>query len=246
VLVSLVAAFQFLTMIPPIVRRAFTPREMGQAVGFFPLVGLALGGTLLILDWGLGFLWPAAVSAALVLAVWVLLSGALHVDGFLDSCDGLWGGTTPESRLAIMRDERVGAFAVIGGILLLILKFAALASIATPWRWLALPLAPTLGRWGIALAVAGFPYARPQGLGRDMKDHAGWTQVALASGITLLAAWFIGHWLGLAAVGLAGLATWGVGQFASHRLNGLTGDIYGAICEITEVLILLFFAVRAW
>src|ERR1019366_7911728 len=113
VLVGFMVALQFLTIAPPVIRRLFTPQEMGRAVGFFPIVGLILGGLLFGLDETLRLLWPPGISAALVLLAWVLLTGALHMDGFLDTCDGLFGGHTSEERLRIMKDERVGAFAVV-------------------------------------------------------------------------------------------------------------------------------------
>ena len=234
------AALQFLTLSPPIVRRIFTPEEMGRAVGYFPLVGVLLGGLLVGLDRALACVFPAGVSAVLVLAAWVVASGALHLDGFLDACDGLFGGHTPESRLEIMRDERVGAFGLAGGVLLLLLKASALA--ATPGRATSLLLAPTLARWGMALAVVAFPYARREGLGRAMKAHAGWGQVALATATGLAVAWFAAGWLGLVALGLAGATAWIVARFVLARLPGLTGDVYGAISETVEVVILLLFA----
>lgn len=233
------AALQFLTLTPPIVRRMFTPQEMGWAVGWFPLVGVLIGGLLGGLNWGLARVFPAGVSAALVLAAWVVITGALHLDGLLDTCDGLLGGRTAESRLRIMRDENVGAFGVAGGVLSLLLKGAALAATAHP---LVAPLlAPTLGRWGMALAVVAFPYVRPEGLGRAMKDHAGWVQATWATGIALAVAWFACGWMGLAVLSLAGMVAWVIARFALARLPGLTGDIYGAICELVEAVVLLFF-----
>jgi adenosylcobinamide-GDP ribazoletransferase len=236
------AAVQFLTLAPPLVRRPFTPEELGRSVGWFPQVGLALGGLLAGLDWGLAWAFPPGVTAALVLAAWVVCTGALHLDGFLDSCDGLFGGHTPEARLRIMRDERAGAFAVIGGVVLLLLKYAALAG--NPGRLAALIVAPVVGRWGMAVAVVGFPYGRAEGLGRAMKDHAGWPQAALAS---IVAAAVIGgvavatDWRALLTVPLVGALTWAVGRFVLRRLPGLTGDIYGALCELLEVVVLLAF-----
>lgn len=234
---GLLAAVQFLAVSPPLIRRPFTPPELGQAVGFFPLVGLLLGTLLVGANYLLSFTFPSYVRTALVLTLWVVLTGALHLDGFLDACDGLLGGTTPESRLQIMRDERVGAFALAGGILLLMLKFTALSAmtdLTTP-----LLLAPTLGRWGMALAVVAFPYARAQGLGRAMKDHASWKQATLGTGFALFTAWFAAHWLGLIAVAVAAATLWGGVRFALRRIPGLTGDIYGALGEIIEVVVLL-------
>ncbi|MDO9066813.1 MAG: adenosylcobinamide-GDP ribazoletransferase, partial [Chloroflexota bacterium] len=232
-----VLALQFLTVAPSIIQRAFTPAELGWAVGFFPLVGLLLGGLLAGLDAVLRLVFPASVSTALVLAAWVMLTGALHLDGFLDACDGLLGGSSPEERLRILRDERVGAFAVAGGILLLLTKYAALA--AVPGRVAALVIACTLGRWGMTLAVVAFPYARSQGLGRDMKDNAGWPQMALATFVALAVAWSIAGWSGLLAFALAGVITWAVARFTLGRIPGLTGDLYGATCEVVEVGVLL-------
>jgi adenosylcobinamide-GDP ribazoletransferase len=234
------AALQFLTLSPPIVRRLFTPEEMGRAVGFFPLVGALLGAMLAGLDWALAHVFPTGVSTVLVLTAWVVATGALHLDGFLDTCDGLFGGFTPESRLEIMRDERVGAFGTVGGVLLLLLKTAALY--AVPDRGISLLLAPTLARWGMTLVVVAFPYARPKGLGRAMKDHAGWEHLVLATAIGLAVVWFAAGWLGLVSMGLAGVTALAVARFVLPRLTGLTGDVYGAICEMVEAAILLLFA----
>jgi adenosylcobinamide-GDP ribazoletransferase len=238
-MIALLAALQFLTLFPPVVRRPFTPVELGRSVGFFPPVGLLLGGIVLGLDHGLRLVFPPGVATALVLAAWVMLTRALHLDGFLDACDGLFGGFTPQDRLRILRDSRVGAFGVTGGVLLLLTKYAALA--ALPDRLSGLLLAPVLGRWAMALAIVAFPYAREQGLGRAMKDHATWRQVALATVVALVAAGLLARWAGLAALALAGAATWLGARFTLGRIPGLTGDIYGAICEAVELLVLLFF-----
>ena len=119
-LAAFLAAVQFLLISPAFIRRPFSAVELGAAVGFYPLVGLILGGLLVGIDWLAGWWFPPLVRSAIVLAAWVLLTGALHLDGFLDACDGLLGGFTPEKRLDIMRDERVGAYALSGGVLLLL------------------------------------------------------------------------------------------------------------------------------
>ncbi|HEX5269595.1 MAG TPA: adenosylcobinamide-GDP ribazoletransferase, partial [Gemmataceae bacterium] len=244
VLAPVAAAFQFLTVAPPLVRRPFTPEELGRSVGWFPLVGLLLGGLLAGLNWSLGFLFPPGVTAALLLAAWVICTGALHLDGFLDSCDGVFGGHTPEVRLRIMRDERAGAFAVIGGILLLLVKYAALT--ANPERLPALLVAPVIGRWGMALALVAFPYARPEGLGRAMKDHAGAAQLVVASAVAgaaaaALAGLVPGGWRAALALPLGGVIVGAGGAFVLRRLPGLTGDVYGALCTLAEAAVLLLF-----
>jgi adenosylcobinamide-GDP ribazoletransferase len=237
--IGFLAALQFLTIMPPLVRRQFTAGELGRAVGWFAVVGLLLGVGLAGVHYALERLFPPGVTAALLLAAWVLATGALHLDGFLDSCDGLFGGQTPEARLRIMRDERVGAFAVIGGVLLLLLKYSCL--IALNSRGAAMIVAATVARWGMATAVVAFPYARAEGSGRWMKDNAGWRQLALATVATLGTAAITARWLGLTAVALAAVATLASAVFVLRRLPGLTGDIYGAQCEMLETLTLLTF-----
>jgi adenosylcobinamide-GDP ribazoletransferase len=237
--IGFLAALQFLTVAPPLVRRPFTAAELGRAVGWFALVGALLGTVLAGADHVLELLFPPGVVAALLLAVWIVATGALHLDGFLDACDGLFGGRTPEARLRIMRDERVGAFAVIGAVLLLLVKYACLAALTS--RPFALIVAPTVGRWGMAVAVVAFPYARPEGSGRWMKDNAGWRQAALASFTALGTASLVAGWLGLTAVALSAVATVASAVFVLRRLPGLTGDVYGTLCEMLEVLTLLTF-----
>lgn len=239
---SLIIAFQFLTIIPPVIRRAFSSQEMGRAVGWFPLVGLALGGILYALDLALRAIFPLPVTAALLLAASLLLTRALHFDGFLDICDGLFGGFTPERRLEIMRDSRVGAFGVAGGGLLLLIKYTALISLTDrTGLW----LAPLLGRWALAMGIYFFPYAREKGLGRDMKDNLRPMQILLATAITLISVWLLAAWTGLLAFVLAALTLWLGATFILRRVPaGLTGDAYGALNEMVELVILVLFTTQ--
>jgi adenosylcobinamide-GDP ribazoletransferase len=243
-MISLLAAIQFLLLSPAFVRRAFTARELGAATAFYPLVGLLLGALLVAADFLLGYLFPLQVRSALVLALWVVLTGGLHLDGFLDTCDGLLGGSTPERRLDIMRDERVGAYALAGGVILLLTLFSSLGAITTS-RWVVLLLAPILGRWGIALAVVSFPYARRTGLGRDIKDHAGIPQLAFATFTTLVIAGMLALLLRtyspLIALAVAALICWLGARFIMKRIPGMTGDTYGALNMLIEAGVLLTF-----
>jgi len=234
---AFLAALQFLTIIPPIIRRPFTAYELGNAAGFYPLVGLLLGGILYAANYFLALILPNQVCAALTLTLWVMMSGALHLDGFLDTCDGLFGGHSPESRLEIMRDERVGAYAMAGGILLILIKFTALSALSSHLE--ALLIAPILGRWSMTFALYAYPYARPQGLGREIKDHTTWREINLATLTALPVAWFAGSWLGLIAFGIAFALSWGLARLTLRMIPGLSGDIYGALNELVEAAVLL-------
>ena len=111
---SFLIALPFLTTIPVKVSGKIGPKEFGRAMAWFPAVGLLLGGILALADLGTRTLLPPAVSAAITLALWVLLTGALHLDGLMDCCDGLLAARDPEKRLDILRDTHMGAFAVVG------------------------------------------------------------------------------------------------------------------------------------
>lgn len=244
-MVEFAAAMQFLLISPAFIKRPFTPTELGKSTGFFPLVGLLLGGALAGADLLLTYVFPAEVRSALVLVLWIVLTGALHVDGLLDSCDGLLGGGTPERRLQIMRDERTGAYAAVAGALILLTMYSALNAVE-PTRWAVLLLAPVLGRCGITMSVVRFPYARESGLGRDIKDHAGARQAAGALLTALVVvggvAWELQSLAPLAAM-LIALGVWQLASsFVLRRIPGMTGDTYGAINMLIEASVLLTFA----
>ncbi len=241
-MISLLAAFQFLTVFPSVVRRRFSPEEMGRSVAFYPLVGLVLGGVLYGLHSVLRLFLPVYLCAVLVVTAWLILTRALHFDGFLDIFDSLFGGFTPERRLEIMKDSRVGAFGLAAGILLLFTKLFAISSLDN--RLAAFLLAPMLGRWAIALAIFFFPYAREKGLARDMKDKTGWTQVIFGTLFSLVVAMLVAGWLGGLAMILAAVVLFAFAGYMMHLLPGLTGDSYGAICELTEVLVLIVFTIH--
>jgi adenosylcobinamide-GDP ribazoletransferase len=238
-------ALQFLTTSPSFLKRIFTPAELGRATAYYPLAGAVIGALLWLANWAFSGWFPALLRAALVLALWIILTGALHLDGFLDTCDGLLGGYTPESRLEIMKDERIGAFAFAGGFLLLLVKFSSLA--ALNGGGLALILAPVLSRGCMTLAIYAFPYARSQGLGRAMKDHTSGRQLLLAGLIVLAMAWFTAGWYGILMIPAAAGLTWLFGRFCLRRIPGLTGDTYGALNELIEsaVLVCVVAAIQA-
>lgn len=238
-LLDCLAAIQFLTVMPPVIRRQFTPEEMGRAVSYFPIVGFLIGVALVGVEKLAGWIFPLPVAALLVLAAWVGASGALHLDGFLDACDGLFGGRSPEERLAIMRDERMGAFAFAGGALLLLLKYSALSAGGLPVAGLL--LAPGLSRWGMGLAVYLFPYARSAGVGLALKENLERRHMVLATFFAGAGALYFGGWRGMLAMALVGLVVFAGGSYSSRRLQGLTGDIYGALNELAEALTLLVF-----
>ena len=166
---GLLAAFQFLTILP--VKRNFTAEQIGRSSVYFPVVGLVIG---LILA-GFHFVFrafPPPVANLLLIALLAILSGGIHLDGLADTMDGIAGHRTPEQRLEIMRDSRIGGFGAIGLIFLLLIQYVSLNSIPSfPERLIVfgLILAPVLSRWAMVNAIFVYPYARPTGLGRVLQ-----------------------------------------------------------------------------
>jgi adenosylcobinamide-GDP ribazoletransferase len=229
-------AVRFLSVLPVGIGADETARPLGYAFAYFPLIGVlfgVIGALLMSLP-----RFSADVRAFLVLLAWSILSGGLHLDGFADSCDGLLATTTPERRLEIMKDPRTGAWAVIGVVLLLLGKWLLLR--ALPPLWLILP--PVFGRLAMVWLAARYPSARLSGLGAAFRVGLGATQVTVATliGALCLAISALAEpRLVISALSLP-LIVFGFGNFAAARLGGgLTGDTYGAGCELTEWLCLL-------
>ena len=209
----------------------------GRSAALFPVVGALLGVLLGGIGLGLDLMLPAGPVAALLIAAGALVTGGLHLDGVMDTADGLFGGKSPEQRLAIMGDSRVGAFGVVAGGLVLLGQFACLSELTGQARWLALVVAGMTSRWTMLLALALFPAARETGSGATFRSGVTRGMVILGSAVAGCVALAAGP-LGPIALA-AGLAiVLGGGHLLSRRLGGLTGDTYGAIAVVTETVVL--------
>lgn len=231
------AAVQFLTVIP--LHRDVTQKELGRSLVYFPLVGLGIGAVLFGLDRLFILFLPAAVGSALLLVVLVLLTGANHLDGFIDTCDGMAAGRSPQERLDIMCDSRVGGFGVVGACCLLLVKYVSLLFLPGAYRMAGLLLMPVLGRWAMVYAIFAYPSARKTGMGQTFKEQTDrWkmiiaTLIAIAISVALMKLW------GLALMAAIWLSVLVLASFLKGRLGGLTGDTYGALNEVVEVFVLI-------
>jgi len=222
-------AFSFLTIIP---LGYAVDRKPGWSFTWYPLVGAFIGMSLVATALLIPF--DDDMRALAVLLTWVLITGGLHLDGFGDSCDGLLATTTPERRLEIMKDPRAGTWAVVGLILLLLGKWVALRDF--PIEWLLIP--PIMGRWSMVMAAGMFPYGREAGLGGYFREGLTIQQVSLATifmlGLLVLITQQI--FPSLLSIGIGVVVILVLGRWAVGRLGGgLTGDVYGAMCELTEL-----------
>ncbi|MCS6992952.1 MAG: adenosylcobinamide-GDP ribazoletransferase [Anaerolineales bacterium] len=233
---SLRLAFSLLTTLPISAPHIWNPGDSGRAAGWFPLVGLVIGLLVGGVHWLGGLVFPPLVTGALALTAWVVLTGGLHLDGLADCADGLLYPGTPEKRLEIMRDPRLGAFGAIGLALALLLKFSVLASL-TPSTLPAVLLAASLARWCI-LPAGLLPPAKPGGMGADFAAGLQKTALVGSGFIPLGMACLLGV-RGLLAAALGLLAAFGVLTLAKNRLGGITGDVFGLLVESVETVVLL-------
>ncbi|MBA7683871.1 Adenosylcobinamide-GDP ribazoletransferase [subsurface metagenome] len=235
---SLLAAFCFLTILPLGTALEERDESLASSMTFFPLVGISMGGFLFLVHKTSSILFSPPLVNMLVLLGWVLITGALHLDGFMDTIDGLSGGKTKEERLKIMKDPSAGAKGIIGLLVLLGLKFLLLLEIEPSLKMGTLLLAPAVGRWSMVLAVYLAPYARMEGLGKAFITHKDretvfWTSLTAGIlGLVIFKSSFL-YIIGV-CLGIVYLST----LYFKSRIGGITGDTLGALNEIIELIAL--------
>jgi adenosylcobinamide-GDP ribazoletransferase len=239
---SLRAAVSFLTVLPVANADGSPGERLGRA--YFPLVGGLVGlvaGAVFVLVSALARPLLAGAAAVAVLAA---LTGAIHLDGLADSADGLLGRGDVARRLETMRDPRLGAYGVTAIAAVLLIDFAALASMATARALAALVIAGALSRLATLWVVALVPYVRASGLGvAALGDRHRGVDVALGS-LTAAIACVLDWRRALVALPLVALTAWLVTMLARRRVGGATGDVYGATAELCQMAVLVVFAAR--
>lgn len=246
---SLLAGWAFYTCLP-------APRQMeldfSRIARWATPIGLVLGGVLAVGDWLLGWVgMPLLVRSALVVMLWLWITGGLHLDGAMDSADGL-AVTDPERRLAVMADSNTGAFGSLAAIGILLLKVTALGGIGEG-RWILLVLLPAWGRWAQLLAIVLYPYLKAEGKGAmHSKGVAPWPD--LMGGLGAMGLVMVGvycwvplslGWL-LAIQGMGLLLSYPIGLYFAWYFGGHTGDTYGATVEWVEAIGLCILCLPCW
>lgn len=239
-------AIGFLTIFPLRSRDNFLPGDMGRAAGWFPFIGALLGFIVAATTYGFQKIFPPLLAAACSTAIWIVITGGLHLDGLADSCDGLLNASNRERRLEIMKDPRLGTFGGLGLILTVMLKFVCLYSLPVNGTWVILPLAAGTSRW-LLLWAGRQPLARPGGMGADFAEgleKKGFFQGSFFIAILAALAIYQTGWIALVAIAITHLFAWWIFTTAKKRLGGVTGDIYGMLVELSELVILLIFCIR--
>ncbi|MGQ0610732.1 MAG: adenosylcobinamide-GDP ribazoletransferase [Paracoccaceae bacterium] len=237
---GLVLALQFLTRLPVSSEAEYSEAAMRQSPGWYPAVGIVVGGLSALVFALSALVLPQAMAALLAVGAGLLVTGALHEDGLADLCDGLGGGRGDRARaLEIMRDSRIGAFGALGLVMALALRVTALALLPL---WVvppALIAGAVLSRASMTRALAGAAYARAEGAASAVAGEmpeAVLQRAMITGAVAALAAWpflgFSGGLLGLAGLALAHLA---LRRLYEPRLGGYTGDCLGAVQVASEI-----------
>lgn len=236
---ALRAAVMFFTRLPLPSSPDWDPADLQRSAAYFPLVGWLVGAVAALAWWLAARVWPPAVASGVSLAATLLLTGALHEDGWADVCDGFGGGTSRDRVLEIMRDSRVGAFGAIGVVVMLGLKWLGVAALPQASVPAVLIAGHALSRAAAISLMATLPYVRGESVkAKPMASTLSGRRLAFAAatgaGALLLLpprAW----WAVLAVIAArAALARWFKG-----RIGGYTGDCLGAAQQVCEVVFYL-------
>ena len=223
-------AISMLTTLPFFQVHNFYKGINGYAVMFYPLVGFLLGSILYLVYIFLAPLIPHAHLAVIIFALWVLLTGALHLDGFSDTVDGLY--VAKEKALLVMKDPNTGGMGMIFSVTFLILKASTLVAFEAFYL---LPILMLLSRLSTTLAIYNYPYVSPNGMSSLAKEEFNLRQLFVTLFYSLVLVALFNAWLLLLATLFVLLLA---KSFFIKRYGGFTGDIYGFTIEVTELVLL--------
>ena len=221
----------------------YIKKDLSKSSIFFPLVGILIGLILIgvnsILQW---ISLDSFLSNGIILTFWVFLSGGLHLEGFADMVDGFSGGRDQEAIIRIMKDGAVGAKGAIALILLILLKFLLLNSLSVSIRMETLLLAPVMGRWAMVLSgYLGKPASSDNTLSKMFSLYLGKLEIILATLFTLVIAFYLLSYQSLYFMGFSAFISYLMVYYSFTKMQGICGDVIGAINELTEVGVLLIF-----
>jgi len=239
---------QFLTRLKVAQQTDWSPESFGRSVRLFPLIGAVIGLLLVVVDFIVGKHLPPNVLAVILIVMEIVITGGLHGDGLMDTADGIFSGRNRERMLEIMKDSRVGANGVMAFCLVVLLKWSLLIDLTPAHLMAALFIMPVISRFSMVVGITCFPYARPDGMGKAFAQYAGKKALLVAAvltGVLVLLCTIVFPAGKLAVAGLAAalLFTGLFCNYVKNILGGLTGDTYGAITELSELVVLMVFLI---
>ncbi len=232
-------ALQFMTRIPIPPIEFNEQHNFSNSVKYYPAVGMVIGAILMLSYQLLSGYLPPMVVGAILLSVNILITGGLHLDGFMDTVDGLMSARDKEQMLAIMKDSRVGGHSVWAVICLLLLKFSLFVSISPLKAGLLLFFMPIVARWLVIYSMAFWNYGRERGLGKLFLAHQHHKSFIINGVLIGLLLILFGGLYSLLGLLTTIIAVFIINNSIVKKIDGLTGDTYGAVIELSEVIFLL-------
>ena len=230
-------ALSFYTRLP--VPQTLDYRQLPQSAVYLPLIGWVVGGSCALMFYLADWLWPQTVAVILALSTGILLTGALHEDGFADICDGFGGGMNKQRILEIMKDSQVGVYGLLGLVLMLLLKISLLSSLPAVAVPLVLLSGHSLSRWSPLLLMKGYNYAREQhSKASGAVYQPGFTELAFATIIASLPLALLPALCVLTVIPVL-LVTLLLGRYFHRHIGGYTGDCLGASQQVAETVFYL-------
>ncbi len=225
--------------------RNYIKEDLSKSSIFFPLVGILIGLILVAVDVLLKWVsFDSFLSSGIILTVWIFLSGGLHLEGFADMVDGFSGGSDKEAIIRIMKDGAVGAKGAIALVLLILLKFLLINSLPYSLRIEAFLIAPVIGRWSMVLSgYLGKPASSDNNLSKMFSLYLGKMELILATLFTLVIAFYFLSYQSLYFMVFSAFISYLMVYYSFTKMQGICGDVIGAINELTEVGVLLLFIV---
>ena len=246
---NFITALQFLTIVTVNKMQEIAEGDLAKSLPYFPLVGFLIGVLLVNADKAFALVaLPQTIATFLLIIISVLVTRALHIDGLADTLDGLMGGRDHSSRLAIMKDSRLGTAGALGIVFSLFMKYLCLNNLFESDRIAALLTAPVVARWAQVLMVYNANYGREDGMGKVFVGHLRSSGLAATSAVAVGLSAFVVLRLDVRSVILFFSLICGVllvtflgKRYLVRKLGGVTGDAIGAVSELNEVFVFLLF-----
>lgn len=240
---SFLLALQFLTIIPVKIKN-FTESKLIISMIFFPVIGFSIALLLAAVNNFFLFVgFSDFVTNIILIVALIAIAGGMHLDGLSDTFDAISSSKSKEIMLSIMRDSRCGVMGVLSIICVLLLKISFLSSVNPAGKTDALILMCVLGRWALVFLLFMFPYARKEGSGKIFSEGINLKIFITATFFSLACAVIFFGVNGLSIMTLTVLVAFVFGKFMVRKIEGITGDSLGAVCEIVEVTVLFIIAV---
>lgn len=241
VIKRLVLMLQFLTTIPIKISLDATEEDYGKGLAFAPIIGLVIGIILALTNYFAAFIFTASINSIIIIIEYILLTGGLHLDGLGDTFDGLFSNKSKERMLEIMKDSRLGTNAVLAVISVILLYYGFLSQIPSEHMCAVLVLFPVAGRSATLIGASVSNYARNTGLGKSFVDYCGIKQMILGLFFSVLIFGIAYSLCGVALCVVSIAAALITVKFLSGKIDGVTGDILGAVCELNQVITIACF-----